>query len=108
MPNLVHVFQAVSRALSFLLIFFLTTRTLSLCLLTESTDVTKGEIALRWCIDQGIVALTTSASEDRLKQYQKITSFKLTTNEVEEIAKIGGEKHYRGFWQDKFGPDDRS
>ncbi|KAF7900322.1 uncharacterized protein EAF01_007624 [Botrytis porri] len=77
-------------------------------LLAKKYGVTPGEIALRWVIDQGIVALTTSANEDRLKGYQKIRQFKLTPKEVEDIAKIGSKKHYRGFWNDKFAPDDRS
>ncbi|KAF5874583.1 putative aldehyde reductase 1 protein [Botrytis fragariae] len=76
--------------------------------LAKKYGVTPGEIALRWVIDQGIVALTTSGNEDRLKGYQKIKQFKMTPKEVEEIAKIGSEKHYRGFWNHKFAPDDRS
>lgn len=74
--------------------------------LSEKYKVTPGEVALRWVIDQDIVALTTSASEERLKQYLKIAGFELTKEEVEEITKVGKEKHYRGFWLDKFGPDD--
>lgn len=76
--------------------------------LAKKYDVSPGEIALRWVIDQGIVALTTSSSDQRLKGYLKITQFKLTPNEIEEIAKIGATKHFRGFWRDKFAPDDRS
>jgi len=76
--------------------------------LAKKYGVTPGEIALRWVIDQGIVALTTSSSEDRLKGYQKVTQFKLTPKEVEEIAELGKQKHFRGFWQNKFAPDDRS
>lgn len=72
--------------------------------LAKKYDVTIGEIALRWVIDQGVVALTTSSSEDRLKQYQKATTFKLTPEEVKEISEIGLKKNYRGFWKDKF-PD---
>jgi len=75
--------------------------------LAEKYGVTPGEIALRWVIDQGIVALTTSASEQRLKQYQKIELFKLTPDEIKEISDLGDQKHYRGFWRDRFGPDDR-
>jgi diketogulonate reductase-like aldo/keto reductase len=70
--------------------------------LAKKYNVTIGEIALRWIIDQGVVALTTSSSEDRLKQYQKATTFKLSPGEVEEISKIGLKKNYRGFWKDKF------
>ncbi|KAA8571778.1 hypothetical protein EYC84_001748 [Monilinia fructicola] len=76
--------------------------------LARKYGVTPGEIALRWIIDQGMVALTTSGNEHRLKGYQKIKQFKLTPKEVEEISRIGSEKHYRNFWNDKFAPDDRS
>jgi len=76
--------------------------------LAKKYGVTPGEIALRWCIDQGIVALTTSASEQRLKQYQKVAQFKLAPEEIREIAEIGKQKHYRGFWKDRFAEDDRS
>jgi diketogulonate reductase-like aldo/keto reductase len=76
--------------------------------LAQKYGVTPGEIALRWVIDQGIVALTTSASEQRLKGYQKIEQFKLTPEEVEEIKTIGLQKHFRGFWQNKFAADDKS
>ncbi|KAG9233138.1 putative NAD/NADP-dependent indole-3-acetaldehyde reductase [Amylocarpus encephaloides] len=76
--------------------------------LSRKYGVTPGEVALRWVIDQGIVALTTSQSEDRLKGYQKVSQFKLTPKEVEEIAELGNQKHFRGFWQNKFKDDDRS
>jgi diketogulonate reductase-like aldo/keto reductase len=76
--------------------------------LARKYGVTPGEIALRWVIDQGIVALTTSGSEQRLKQYQKIALFKLTPKEVETISEIGKKKNFRGFWKDKFAPDDWS
>ncbi|GAB1313045.1 Alpha-keto ester reductase [Madurella fahalii] len=70
--------------------------------------VGKGEVALRWCLDQGIVAITTSGSDERLKNYlAKVPRFKLTPKEVEEIAERGREKHYRAFWSGKFAPDDR-
>ncbi|KAJ8071495.1 hypothetical protein OCU04_001815 [Sclerotinia nivalis] len=76
--------------------------------LARKYGVTPGEIALRWIIDQGMVALTTSGNEHRLRAYQKVSQSKLTPKEVEEIARIGSEKHYRGFWKNKFAPDDRS
>lgn len=76
--------------------------------LASKYGVTAGEIALRWVIDQGIVALTTSASEQRLKQYLKVTSFKLTPKEVEEIGTVGLKKNFRGFWQNKYAADDWS
>lgn len=76
--------------------------------LANKYGVTEADIALRWCIDQGIVAVTTSANEQRLQGYlQKLPSFKLTPNEVEKISELGKEKHFRGFWNNRFADDDR-
>lgn len=76
--------------------------------LAKKYGVTEADIALRWCIDQGIVAITTSANEQRLQGYlKKLPSFKLTPKEVETISELGKEKHFRGFWQAKFENDDR-
>ncbi|KAI9722387.1 MAG: hypothetical protein M1812_001859 [Candelaria pacifica] len=76
--------------------------------LAEKYYVSEGEIALRWCIDQGIVAVTTSGKEARLSDYLRATTFKLTPKEVQDIAERGEGKHYRGFWQAKFDANDRS
>lgn len=69
--------------------------------------VSEGEIALRWAIDQGIVTLTTSDKEERLKNYLKVAEFKLTPKEVETIAELGKEKHFRAFWTNKFAAVDK-
>jgi len=74
--------------------------------LARKYGVTPGEIALRWIIDQGIIVITTSGSEHRLKAYQKVAQFKLTPKEVEEISEIGKQKNFRGFWQNRFAADD--
>merc|ERR1712169_163828 len=74
--------------------------------LAKKYNVTKGEIALRWAIDQGIVAVTTSSNEDRLKQYLKVTVFKLTEEEIEEIATEGKKKNFRGYWNKWYKDDD--
>ncbi|KAH8593186.1 putative NAD/NADP-dependent indole-3-acetaldehyde reductase [Bisporella sp. PMI_857] len=76
--------------------------------LAKKYGVSPGEIALRWVVDQGLVVLTTSAKEERLRGYQKVWKFKLTPKEVETVAEIGKKKHFRGFWKDKFSDDDRS
>ena len=70
--------------------------------------VSEGEIALRWCIDQGIPAITTSGKEERLQDYLRATTFKLTPKEVRDISDAGVLKHFRGFWQQKFDANDRS
>ncbi|KAK3293280.1 NADP-dependent oxidoreductase domain-containing protein [Chaetomium fimeti] len=76
--------------------------------LAEKYGVTPGEVALRWCLDQGIVAITTSSNEERLRTWmQRLPLFKLTPKEVGEIAEKGREKHFRGFWGKEFAEDDR-
>ena len=77
--------------------------------LAQKYGVSEGEVALRWILDQGAIAITTSSKEERLKAFlAKLPSFKLTPAEVQLIAERGGEKHFRGFWKDKFEEDDRS
>ncbi|KAI0799552.1 Aldo/keto reductase [Xylaria sp. FL0064] len=76
--------------------------------LARKYGVEEGDVALRWCIDQGIVAITTSANEQRLKGYMnKLPSFKLTPKEIATIAEEGEKKHYRGFWTSMYAADDR-
>ncbi|KAI1364486.1 NADP-dependent oxidoreductase domain-containing protein [Xylaria arbuscula] len=76
--------------------------------LARKYGVSEGEIAIRWCIDQGVVAVTTSANEQRLASYvHRLPRFKLTPREIERVAEKGREKHYRGYWTNKFAADDR-
>lgn len=76
--------------------------------LAKKYNVGFGQVLLRWCIDQGVVVVTTSANEDRLKGYVRAFEFKLTPKEVEDIAAAGAEKHFRAYWPKKFAEDDRS
>ncbi|KAL8921961.1 MAG: hypothetical protein Q9208_005415 [Pyrenodesmia sp. 3 TL-2023] len=76
--------------------------------LAKKYYVSEGEIALRWCIDQDVVAITTSGKEERLSDYLRALSFKMTPKEIQDIAKEGEKKHFRGFWKAKFEKDDRS
>ncbi|KAI1105319.1 Aldo/keto reductase [Jackrogersella minutella] len=65
--------------------------------LAKKYGVTEGDVALRWCIDQSIVTLTTSHSAERLQGYlRNVPSFKLTTDEIERICELGTQKHYQG------------
>lgn len=76
--------------------------------LARKYGVTMSDIALRWVIDQGIVAVTTSNNEQRLQGYlTKLPNFKLTPAEIQEISSLGNQKHYRGFFNDIYGPNDR-
>lgn len=76
--------------------------------LAKKYAVSEGEIALRWCIDQDIVAITTSSKEQRLSDYLRCATFKLTPEEVRVVKEKGEEKHYRGFWANKFAAEDRT
>lgn len=79
-----------------------------LAALAKKYYVSEGEVLLRWCIDQDVVAITTSGKEQRLSDYLRALSFKLTPKEIEDISKIGSEHHYRAFWTHNFKEDDRS
>ncbi|KAH9882799.1 hypothetical protein J1614_000165 [Plenodomus biglobosus] len=70
--------------------------------LCKKYAVSENEIYLRWCIDQDIVPITTSSKEQRLSDYLRAATFKLTPVEIKEIIEIGQKKHFRGFWQAKF------
>jgi len=76
--------------------------------LARKYAVNPGEILLRWCVDQGVVPITTSSKEQRMSDMLRIFSFDLTPKEVEEIKATGSKHHFRAFWTDKFAPDDRS
>lgn len=70
--------------------------------------VSESEVLLRWTLDRGCIAITTSSKENRLASYLRVLYFKLTPREVEEISTLGQQKHYRAFWREKFAADDRS
>lgn len=76
--------------------------------LAQKYAVSESEILLRWTIDRGCVAITTSSRESRLTSYLRVLKFKLTPQEVEEISEMGRQRHYRAFWREKFAADDRA
>ncbi|KAF4985478.1 hypothetical protein FGRMN_11190 [Fusarium graminum] len=76
--------------------------------LAKKYDVSEGDVALRWCIDQNIVKITTSSSQQRLKNYsERLFGFRLTTEEVESITEAGQQKHFRAFQNQWIAKDDR-
>ena len=79
-----------------------------LAFLAKKYYVSEGDICLRWCIDRGVVAITTSSKEQRLSDYLRATAFKMTPREVKDLSDAGLEKHHRGFWGAKFDENDRS
>ncbi|KAL1903638.1 hypothetical protein Sste5346_000267 [Sporothrix stenoceras] len=76
--------------------------------LAKKYGVSEGDVGLRWVIDQGIVAITTSSNTERLQNYlNRLTSFNLTPKEVEDISTEGDKKHFRAFFKTTFAEDDR-
>lgn len=76
--------------------------------LAKKYNTSEGNVLLRWVIDQDVVVITTSSKESRLAEALECLKFKLAPEEIEEIKKLGREKHFRAFWMDHFSPHDRS
>ncbi|KAJ9644412.1 hypothetical protein H2204_001764 [Knufia peltigerae] len=76
--------------------------------LSKKYAVNPGEILLRWCVDQNVVAITTSSKEQRLSDMLRIFTFTLTPKEVEEISDLGKQHHFRAFWGHIFDANDKS
>lgn len=74
--------------------------------LAKKYAVNEGEVLLRWVLDQGVVAVTTSSKEQRLSDMLRVCTFSLTPKEVEDISKTGLEKSFRGFWGPKYAEGD--
>lgn len=70
--------------------------------------VNPAEILLRWCLDQDIVAITTTSKEQRMSDYLRALTFKLTPKELQEISTVGSTYHYRAFWKNRYDEDDRT
>ncbi|KAL6946243.1 hypothetical protein ACO0RG_000389 [Hanseniaspora osmophila] len=59
------------------------------------------QILLRWVIQNGVVALTTSGKEERIQESLDIFDFELSPKEIEKINKIGQTFFHRG-WMERF------
>ena len=57
-----------------------------LAALAKKYAVSPGEVCLRWCVEQDVVAVTTSAKEQRLSDYLRAMTFKLTPREVGMVS----------------------
>lgn len=76
--------------------------------LIKKYAVSENEIFLRWCIDQDVVAITTSGKEQRMSDYLRAMTFKMTPAEIRGLNEKGEEKHYRAFWGKFFDEKDRT
>jgi diketogulonate reductase-like aldo/keto reductase len=63
--------------------------------LMKKYKVGEEAVALRWCIQMGVVAVTTTGKKERLEKYLGCLDFELSEEEVDEIIRVGRTKHYR-------------
>lgn len=54
--------------------------------LAKKYAVNASEVLLRWCIDQDVVPVTTSGKEQRLSDYLRVMTFKLTPKEISQVS----------------------
>lgn len=66
--------------------------------LAKKYAVNPGEILLRWVMEQGVVAITTSSKEQRMSDMLRTVTFTLTPKEIEDISEAGKTHHFRAFW----------
>jgi diketogulonate reductase-like aldo/keto reductase len=77
--------------------------------LSAKYGVSEESVALRWAIDQGVVAISTSSKESRLRDYLRVAEFKLEPSEIQALAKKGLETHFRfNSFQHTFPEEDRA
>lgn len=63
--------------------------------LAKKYNVSEKVVPLRWCMEQGVVAITTSSKEARLQDYLVATTFSLSEEEAQEICKERRKKNFR-------------
>ncbi|KAE8451975.1 hypothetical protein EG329_002139 [Mollisiaceae sp. DMI_Dod_QoI] len=67
-------------------------------------EVCQEAVLLRWTMQMGVVAVTTSGKRERLEGYLEAASFELSGDEVDEITRVGKTKHFRGNnWMHDYG-----
>lgn len=66
---------------------------------TRGQPVTQGQVLLKWLQQKGILVVTTSSKEDRLKEYLDTVNVPpLTAEEIQVIDENGSKYHKRIFW----------
>jgi diketogulonate reductase-like aldo/keto reductase len=66
--------------------------------IAERLGTDEANVLLKWTIQKGVVAITTSSNEERIKKMAKVDQLeKLTKGEMEEIDKAGRGVHFRAY-----------
>lgn len=67
--------------------------------LAAKYGVGENDIAVKWCVDQGIAVITTSSNPERLNGFRdSVAKFTLAPEEIQRISELGQEKHYRAVY----------
>ncbi|PMD38662.1 Aldo/keto reductase [Hyaloscypha variabilis F] len=70
--------------------------------------VAENAVLIRWQIERGVVPITTSGREERIREYLEGVGLRLRGEEVEEISRVGATYHFRASQVGRFEKDDRS
>lgn len=70
--------------------------------LSNKYSKTDAQLLLRYVLQKGVLPITTSSKESRIKESLDLFDFELTSEEVQEIDKIGKENPYRAFFHEQF------
>jgi len=65
----------------------------------------EAQILLKWVLQKGMIIITTSKQEARLKEFLELDNpnlFKLSDEEIKEINEVGKTVHFRKYWNTKF------
>lgn len=71
--------------------------------LAEKYSKSAAKILLRWCVQRGVVPVTTSTNPARIKEMVSVDGFELDEEEMRELDALGGKTFYRGSWLGQFG-----
>jgi diketogulonate reductase-like aldo/keto reductase len=63
--------------------------------IAKAHSVDEAAVLLRWTIQFGVVAVTSSKNEDRIKGFKGVYDFELSEAEMKEIETEGRKVHYR-------------
>ena len=61
-----------------------------------------GQLLLRYTLQRGILPITTSAKESRIKESLDVFDFELTKEEFDKITEIGSANPHRVFFHEAF------
>ncbi|TGZ77731.1 Aldo/keto reductase [Ascodesmis nigricans] len=70
--------------------------------IAEKKGWQKAQVLLRWVVEQGVVAVTTTGKRERLEAFLEVGGLRLEADEVERIKSEGGKEKHRIYWTDKY------